>query len=112
VPLDQVTLSAGETDRYLQNVFAETFAKEADKLSMAKKPPAEELKNLPLAKIEVDDEQMHTLAQQRALPARDYLLASKKVEPARISLLEPKTEKSEGGDIKTLWGNRVDLKIK
>jgi uncharacterized protein involved in outer membrane biogenesis len=89
--LDNVVVDAKEYPEYLKRAYrAEKFPKPRNILGMAKDLPVPEMEKLMQAHIQVTDDDLHLLAQRRAQAVKDYLLASKQVEPERIFLVEPK----------------------
>ena len=89
--LDNVVVDAKEYPEYLKRAYrAEKFPKPRNLLGMAKDLPVPEMEKLMQAHIQVADDDLRLLAQRRAQAVKDYLLASKQVEPGRIFLVEPK----------------------
>ncbi|MGZ8431687.1 MAG: DUF748 domain-containing protein [Candidatus Deferrimicrobiaceae bacterium] len=89
--LDNVVVDAKEYPEYLKRAYrAEKFPKPRNLLGMAKDLPVPEMEKLMHAHIQVTDDDLHLLAQRRAQAVKDYLLASKQVEPGRVFLVEPK----------------------
>ncbi|PWB63394.1 MAG: hypothetical protein C3F14_08205 [Deltaproteobacteria bacterium] len=90
--LDNVVVDAKEYPEYLKRAYkAEKFPKPRNIIGMAKDLPVPEMEKLMVAHLQVTDDDLRLLAQGRARSVKDYLLASKQVEPERIFLLEPKT---------------------
>jgi hypothetical protein len=58
---------------------------------MQKELPVPEMEKLMLTHIQVVDDDLRQLAQDRAKRAIDFLAATKLVDPGRIFLVEPKT---------------------
>ena len=89
--LDNVVVDAKEYPEYLKRAYrVEKFPKPRNLLGMAKDLPVPEMEKLMQAHIQVTDDDLHLLAQRRAQAVKDYLLASKQVEPGRVFLVEPK----------------------
>jgi hypothetical protein len=89
--LDNVVVDVKEYPEYLKRAYrAEKFPKPRNILGMAKDLPVPEMEKLMQAHIQVTDDDLHLLAQRRAQTVKDYLLASKQVEPERVFLVEPK----------------------
>ncbi len=111
VPVDEVKIEKEEYPKYLKMAYKEEkFPKPRNILGMAKSLPDPEMEKLIRTHIEVKDDDLRLLASQRALKVRDRILNSKKVEPERVFLIEPKSlspEKKEG-----LRDSRVDFKLK
>jgi len=110
ITVDQVTVSPDETPKYLKMAYEEEFPKGLLKSVFGKTAPPEEMKIQLLAKIQVTDEDVKSLAYDWALKVKEYLLESGKVEPKRLFVLEPSIvspgAKTESG------GNGVNLKLK
>jgi hypothetical protein len=89
--LDNVTVDAKEYPEYLKRAYkAEKFPKPRNILGMAKDLPVPEMEKLMYAHIQVTDDDLRQLAQRRSRAVKDFLLATKQVEPERVFLLEPK----------------------
>jgi hypothetical protein len=58
----------------------------------------------------VTDDDLRALASRRALAVKDYILKSKKVEPERVFLVEPKSLSPEKKEKPS--DSRVDFKLK
>jgi uncharacterized protein involved in outer membrane biogenesis len=110
VSVDQVTVSPDETEKFTKMAYEEEFPKGLLKSVLSKSPPPEEMKTQLLAKIQVTDEDVKSLAYDWALKVKEYLLESGKVEPRRLFILEPTivspAAKTESG------GNGVNMKLK
>ncbi len=92
VSLDNVVVDPKEYPAYLERAYrSEKFPKPRNFLGMLKELPVTEMENLMFAHIQVADGDLRLLARRRSQAAKDSLLATKKVEPERIFLLEPKT---------------------
>ena len=70
---------------------AEKFPKPKNVIGMAKDIPVPEMEKLMLTHTEVKDEDLRTLASQRAMKVKDVILKSGQVEPERVFILEPKS---------------------
>jgi outer membrane protein OmpA-like peptidoglycan-associated protein len=89
--LDNVVVDAKEYPEYLKRAYrAEKFPKPRNILGMAKDLPVPEMEKLMQTHIQVTDDDLRLLAGRRAQAVKDYLLASKQVEPERVFLVEPK----------------------
>ena len=89
---------------------AETFSKPKNALGFAKSLPAEEMEKLIIQHIEVDNNDLRLLADQRAQQVKNYLIKSQQVNPERIFLVKEQPlspEKIEG-----IAEARVDLNLK
>jgi uncharacterized protein involved in outer membrane biogenesis len=90
VSVDQVTLSPDEVTKYLKMAHEEEFPRGGFlKLDFGKKPSPEEMKSQLLARIQVDDDDLRSLAYDWALAVKEYLLEAGKVEPRRLFVLQP-----------------------
>ncbi len=90
--LDNVSVDAKEYPDYLKKAYREEkFPKPRNFIGMLKDLPVPEMEKLMYTHLQVTDDDLRLLAQRRAKAVKDYLLASKQVEPERIFLVEPKT---------------------
>jgi hypothetical protein len=90
--LDNVAVDAKEYPEYLKKAYREEkFPKPRNFIGMLKDLPVPEMEKLMYTDLQVTDDDLRLLAQRRAKAVKDYLLASKLVEPERVFLLEPKT---------------------
>ncbi|MGE5285194.1 MAG: DUF748 domain-containing protein [Actinomycetota bacterium] len=109
--LDNVRVESAEYPKYLTRAYkSEKFPKPRNFIGMAKDLPVPEMEKLMLTNIRVTDDDLRRLAEERASRVRDRLVASGKVEPARIFLVEPKTLPPERKE--KLRDSRVDFRIK
>lgn len=89
--LDNVIVDAKEYPGYLERAYREEkFPKPRNIIGMAKDLPVPEMEKLMYAHLQVTDDDLRLLAQRRAQVVKDYLIASKQVEPERVFLVEPK----------------------
>ncbi|OPY72770.1 MAG: AsmA family protein [Syntrophorhabdus sp. PtaU1.Bin002] len=111
VPVDEVTVEPAEYEKYLKRAYdAEKFPKPRNIIGLAKSLPAGEMEKLMLTNTVVNDNDMRTLAHQRATNAKELILKSEKVTPDRVFIVEPKSLAPEKkGDIKD---SRVDFRLK
>ena len=111
VTVDEITVSSEEYPKYLKMAYKEEkFPKPRNIIGMAKNLPVPEMEKLILTHIEVKDDDLRSLASQRAIKIKDYILKSQKVEQERIFLVEPKTVQPEKKE-KTR-DSRVDFRLK
>jgi uncharacterized protein involved in outer membrane biogenesis/flagellar motor protein MotB len=109
--LDNVRVETAEYPKYLAGAYkVEKFPKPRNIIGMAKDLPVPEMEKLMLTHIQVTDDNLRQLAVERASHVRDRLVASGKVEPGRIFLVEPKTLPPERKE--KLRDSRVDFRIK
>ena len=109
--LDNVRVEAAEYPKYLARAYkVEKFPKPRNIIGMAKDLPVPEMEKLMLTHIQVTDDNLRQLAVERASHVRDRLVASGKVEPGRVFLVEPKTLPPERKE--KLRDSRVDFRIK
>jgi hypothetical protein len=89
--LDNVVVDAKEYPEYLKKAYREEkFPKPRNFIGMAKDIPVPEMEKLMHTHLQVTDDDLRLLAQRRARAVKDYLVASKQVEPERVFLVEPK----------------------
>jgi len=87
--LDSVELTPAESDKYLARVYkAAKFDKPKDFVGLDKSLPADQMKKLLLAHIEVTDADLHNLANARAAAVRKWMSA--KIDPGRLFLVASK----------------------
>jgi hypothetical protein len=109
--LDNVRVETGEYPKYLALAYKmEKMPKPRNFIGMAKDLPVSEMEKLMLTHIQVTDDDIRQLAVERASHVRDRLVASGKVEPGRIFLVEPKTLSPERKE--KLRDSRVDFRIR
>jgi hypothetical protein len=90
--LDNVAVDAKEYPQYLKKAYREEkFPKPRNFIGMLKDLPVPEMEKLMYTHLEVTDDDLRLLAQRRANAVKDFLLASRQVEPERVFLVEPKT---------------------
>lgn len=90
--LDNVVVDAKEYPEYLKRAYrAEKFPKPRNFIGMVKDIPVPEMEKLMFAHLQVTDDDLRLLAQRRAQAVKDFLIASKQVEPGRVFLVEPRT---------------------
>ena len=107
---DNVRVDPAEYPKYLTRAYKlEKFPKPRNFIGMAKDLPVPEMEKLMLTHIQVTDDDLRQLAVERASRVRDRLVASGKVEPGRIFLVEPKTLPPERKE--KLRDSRVDFRI-
>ncbi|MFC1829798.1 DUF748 domain-containing protein, partial [Thermodesulfobacteriota bacterium] len=98
-PLDQVSLSQKERDRYLKRVYKKAdFPKPRDEKGRVKKLDPQEMEKLLIINIEITDDALLLLANKRALKVQEYILETEKVAPERVSIQE---SRSLSADAKT-----------
>jgi uncharacterized protein involved in outer membrane biogenesis len=111
VPVDEVKVEPTEYEKYLRMAYnAEKFPKPRNIVGLAKSLPVPEMEKLMLTNTAVKDEDLRTLANQRATNTKDALLKSGKITSDRVFLVEAKTltpEKKEN-----IKNARVDFKLK
>ncbi|MCP4668450.1 MAG: DUF748 domain-containing protein, partial [Deltaproteobacteria bacterium] len=111
VPVDQVTIEAGEYERYLKMAYkAGRFAKPKSRIGLDKKLPRGEMEKLILEHIQVTDDDLRLLMYERIEKIRDYVLASKNFGPERLFVIEPKTFSTEKRE--KVRNSRVDFRLK
>jgi hypothetical protein len=109
--LDNVRVETGEYPKYLARAYkVEKIPKPRNIIGMAKDLPVPEMEKLMLTHIKVTDDNLRQLAVERASHVRDRLVASGKVEPERVFLVEPKTLPPERKE--KLRDSRVDFRIR
>ena len=108
--VDEVTVAPEEYEKYLTQAYqAETFPKPRDAVGRVKSLPVPEMEKLILTHIEVGEEELRTLAAQRANAVKEAILRSGKVEAERLFIVEPKSLAAEKKE--NLKASRVEFKI-
>ncbi len=108
---DNVTVLPAEYPKYLLKAYsAETFSKPRNLIGLQKELPVPEMEKLILTHVEVTDDDLRQLAQERAKRAIDYLVATKQVEAGRVFTVEPKTLAPAKKD--KVRDSRVDFVLK
>ncbi len=108
--VDEVTVAPEEYEKYLTQAYgAETFPKPRDAVGKVKRLPVPEMEKIILTHIEVGEEELRTLATQRASAVRDAILRSGKIKAERLFIVEPKSLAAEKKE--NLKDSRVEFKI-
>lgn len=109
--VDQLSLTPEEYPIYLARVYkAADFKKPRNLIGMAKGLPVEEMEALLLQSIEVRQEDMERLAQDRGIAAQAWLVEKGGLEQARVFLLGPRVGTDAPKGVKA--GGRVDFSLK
>lgn len=91
IPLHEVSVHFGEYEKYLRRAYEDAdFPKPENIFESTRDIPIREIERLLMDHIKITDDDLRSLADKRASQARDYILESRKVEPERIFILEPK----------------------
>jgi hypothetical protein len=111
VPVDDLAIEPREYERYLTMAYkAEKFPKPRNFLGFAKSLPAPEMEKLMLTNIVVTENDLRSLAAQRAMKVKDIIMASGKIQPERVFIVEPKSLPPERRD--KIKDSRVDFRIR
>jgi uncharacterized protein involved in outer membrane biogenesis len=109
--VDDITIEPAEYEKYLKAAYrAEKFPKPRNVIGLEKDLPVPEMEKLMLTHIQVTDDDLRSLASQRAMKVRDAVAGSGKVEPERVFVVESKFSSPEKRQ--NLKESRVDLKLK
>ncbi|HWU36157.1 MAG TPA: DUF748 domain-containing protein, partial [Candidatus Acidoferrum sp.] len=109
-PVDEVTVAPEEYEKYLELAYrAEPFPKPRNVIGMVKSLPVPEMEKLILTHIEVGEEDLRQLAEQRANAAKNAIMASAQIDAERLFIVEPKTLAPEKKE--KLKNSRVEFKI-
>lgn len=109
-PVDELKVEPQEYERYLTMAYkAERFPKPRNFLGFAKSLPVSEMEKLMLTNIVITDNDLRSLATQRAMKVKDIILKSGKIQPERLFIIEPKSLSPEKRD--TFKDSRVDFRI-
>lgn len=111
VSVDSVMIEPEEYEKYLKMAYkAGEFKKPKNVLGITKNIPVPEMEALILENIQVTDDDLRSLANQRAQAAKNYILGQGKIEPKRLFLIEPQALTPE--KVENLKDSRVDLSFK
>jgi uncharacterized protein involved in outer membrane biogenesis len=111
VPVDDLKVERNEYDKFLTAAYkAEKFPKPRNFLGFAKSLPVPEMEKLMLTNIQVKDDDLRSLASQRAMNVKDTILKSGKIEPSRVFVVEPKSLSPERRE--KVRDSRVEFKIR
>jgi outer membrane protein OmpA-like peptidoglycan-associated protein len=111
VSVDSVMIEPEEYEKYLKMAYrAGKFKKPKNILGITKNIPAPEMEALILENIQVTDDDLRSLANERAQVVKNYILGQGEIEPERLFLIEPQTLTPE--KIENLKDSRVDLSFK
>ncbi len=108
--VDEVQIDPAEYEKYLKRAYKEAkFAKPRNAIGITKDLPREEMEKLMLANIQVSDDDLAQLANQRSQAAKAGITQGEKVPVERVFLLAPKVEAKPDDKLKP---SRVDFSIK
>ncbi|MBW1720357.1 MAG: DUF748 domain-containing protein, partial [Deltaproteobacteria bacterium] len=111
VSVDSVMIEPEEYEKYLKMAYKTgEFKKPKNILGITKNIPVPEMEVLILKNIQVTDDDLRSLANERAQVVKNYILGQGKVEPRRLFLIEP--EALTPKKIENLKNSRVDLSFK
>jgi uncharacterized protein involved in outer membrane biogenesis len=111
VSIDSVMIEPEEYEKYLKMAYKTgKFKKPKNILGITKNIPAPEMEALILENIQVTDDDLRSLANERAQVVKNYILGQGKIEPMRLFLIEPEALTPE--KIENLKNSRVDLSFK
>ena len=110
--VDEVTVEAGEEyEKYLELAYrAEKFPKPRNLIGMVKDLPVPEMEKLMQTNIVATDDDLRTLAGQRAQVVKEALLKAGDIAPERIFLVEPKSLAPEAKE--NLKASRVEFVLR
>lgn len=107
--LEDVKLTSDEYSKYLEAVYKEEdFEKPKNFFGLTKSLPDEEMKQLLLEHIEVSDDDLQELAQDRAVAAQNWLLERGEIAGDRVFVIDEQKAKSEENEM----GSRVEFILK
>lgn len=110
-PVDDIKIETAEYEKYLRRAYnAEKFPKPRNIIGLTKTIPPAEMEKLMLTHIIVKDDDLRTLALQRARMVADALLKSQNIPAERVFVVEPKSLTSE--DKQNVKKSRVDFRLK
>ncbi|MBL8452158.1 MAG: DUF748 domain-containing protein [Zoogloea sp.] len=107
----RVSIAPAEYPALLGRVYgSEKFAKPRNMIGMAKELPVAEMEKLILASIQVGDDELRLLAQQRAQAVKSWLVEQGKVPAERVFLLAPRS--GDDGKQPKARVSRVDFSLR
>jgi hypothetical protein len=105
---DAISITPEEYKTYLARVYkAAKFPKPRNVVGMQKDLPVEEMEKLMLANIQATDEDLRSLARQRAERVQVWLIEQGKLAPERSFLVSAKTAQGD-----PVQGGRVDFSLR
>ncbi len=111
VSVDLVIIAPEEYEKYLKMAYkAGKFKKPKNVLGITKNIPVPEMEALILENIQITDDDLRSLANQRAQAVKNYILGHGEIEPRRLFLIEPQALTPE--KVENLKDSRVDLSFK
>ena len=109
--VDGIKIEPQEYEKYLRRAYKEAkFPKPRNFIGIAKDLPVEEMEKLMLANIQVADDDLVQLANQRGQAVKDALTQGGGIDPGRVFLVAPKVEAATA-DAQSK-GGRVDFALK
>lgn len=91
VPLREVRIHLDEYEKYLEEAYRTAdFPKPKNIFGFVRDISAERMEKMLMDHLEVTDEELRSLAQERANRVRDYILENGEIDPERIFIVEPK----------------------
>ncbi|MEN6587712.1 MAG: DUF748 domain-containing protein, partial [Sulfuricella sp.] len=112
--IDQVKVEPAEYAKYLAKAYKQEKIpnKPRNLVGFAKDLPVADMEKLMLAHFQVDEDDLHDLANHRALEAKEYLINDGKVEPERIFIVSRLAAKSgQEKDAAKSKRSRVDFSL-
>jgi uncharacterized protein involved in outer membrane biogenesis len=109
--VDEVTVAPEEYEKYLRRAYKEAkFPKPRNAIGFVKDLPVDETEKLMLTNVQVSDDDLLKLANERAQAVKDVLTGGGEVAPERVFLVAPKLETPKPDDKRR--GSRVDFSLK
>ncbi len=111
VPLREVKIHLNEYEEYLEKAYrAADFRKPRNIFGLVKDISVQRMEKLLMDHLEITDEELRSLAQERANRVRDYILSSGEIDPERIFIVEPKIYPP--GEDEKVKNSRVQFALK
>ncbi|MBW2351461.1 MAG: hypothetical protein JRF20_09785, partial [Deltaproteobacteria bacterium] len=109
--VDSVVIEPEKYEKYLKMAYkAGEFKKPKNILGITKNIPVPEMEALILKNIQVTEDDLRSLANERAQAVKDYILGKGKIEPSRLFLIKPQALTPE--KVENLRDSRVELSFK
>ncbi|MBN2106346.1 MAG: DUF748 domain-containing protein, partial [Deltaproteobacteria bacterium] len=93
---EKVVITSGDYEDYLWQAYKAEKMPKQTVLGLTKKLPAEEMKKLMAEHMQVDDEDMKDLLQQRGLAVKQYLNETAKVPAERLFIIDSRLDSGKG----------------
>ena len=109
-PAKAVKIEPQQYEKYLKRAYQQAkFTKPRNLIGIPKDLPKTEMEQLMLTNIQISEDELMELANERAQAAKDFITRDDQVTVAKVFLLAPKVQAPRGGG--KLAGTRVDFSL-